>query len=159
MINESQNFLLTSDNLEPFTITSFKISGNITGNGQAKIYIDSGKGQRVLVYKNIEKKEKTGLSTITGASTESDIESNKDKRTDKQDKWLVIKPIKVLLEKEVFDEIGNDEYLMNGAFSWQCIESCFVRMEISRNIAYRLVFLVEEGTILKIDEVVFQTEY
>ena len=39
VINKSQNFLLSSDNLEPFIVSSLKISGNITGNGQVKVYI------------------------------------------------------------------------------------------------------------------------
>ena len=57
VIDESQNFLLSSDSVEPFVITSFKVSGNITGDGQVKVYIDTGRGQRVLVFENIQKKE------------------------------------------------------------------------------------------------------
>ena len=155
VINKSQNFLLTSDNLEPFTIESFKISGNISGNGQVKIYIDSGKGQRILVYKNIvKKKDKSGLSAITGQVV-GPTESN---NVNKNDKWLIIKPINILLEKEAFDDINADDYLESGAFNQQCSETCFIKMDMSRNIAYRLIFLVEKGVVLRINEIVYRTE-
>jgi|SRR3989338_164139 len=154
MINESQNFLLTADNEEHFTITSFKISGNITGNGRVKIYIDNGRGQRLLVYKNIAKNsaEQKSLPKITGAVTE------KIKKENANDEWLVIKPINTLLEKEIFDEVGSDESLVNGQFAEQCMDTCFMKMQISRNIAYRFIFLVEHGNTLKINEIVYRTE-
>lgn len=160
VINESQNFLLTSDNLEPFVITSFKISGNITGNGQVKIYIDTGRGQKILVYDNIVQKKdaQAGLSEITGSITDKSVKNVTGKNTGKDDKWLVIKPIKTLLEKEAFDEVSDEEILVKGDFNRQCIETCLIRMEISRKIAYRLIFLVENGTVLKINEIVYQTE-
>ena len=116
-------------------------------------FLDTGKGQRILVYENIAKKEvgEGGLSAITGKAV-GDIE-----RENENDKWLVIKPIKVFLEKEVFDEIAEDEYLIDGTFNSQCKETCSINMEISRDIAYRLVFLVEDGTVLRISEVVYYT--
>ena len=159
VINKSQNFLLTSDNSEPFIITSFKISGNITGDGQVKIYIDTGKGQKILVYDNIQKKDTpTGLHEITGSITDKSIKNATGKNISNDDKWLVIKPIKTLLEKEVFDEVGNDEILVKGYFNQQCIETCLMKMEISREIAYRLIFLVEDATVLKINKILYQTE-
>ena len=156
VINESSNFLLTSDNLEPFIITSFKISGNVIGNGQAEIYIDTGRGQNILVYKNIVKREDDQLELfeLTGQA----VENIEGENVNRHDKWLVIKPIKILLKKEDFDLIGNDEYLVNGNFMWQCRDTCLMNMEMYRKVAYRLVFLVEEGTTLKIDEILFQTE-
>ena len=167
VINESQNFLLTSDNTEPFLVASFKISGHIAGNGRVKIYIDSGRGQKLLVYNNIADKEddKGKLSSITGREDDQSelssitggaIETPESKSENKNDKWLIIKPIKPLLEKEIFDEIGANEHLANGDFKWQCRDTCFMSMEMSRNLAYRLVFLVEKGTILRIDEILFQ---
>lgn len=160
VINKSQNFLLTSDNSEPFIITSFKISGNITGDGQVKIYIDTGRGQKILVYDNIVQKKdaQAGLHGITGSITDKSIKNATGENTSKDDKWLVIKPIKTLLEKEAFDEVSNEEILVKGDFNRQCIETCLIRMEISRKIAYRLRFLVENGTVLKINEIVYQTE-
>ena len=157
VINESQNFLLTSDNTEPFFVASFKISGNIAGNGKVKIYIDSGRGQKLLVYKNTagEEEDKGKLFSITSI-TGGAIEASETESENKNDKWFIIKPIKPLLEKEVFDEIGANEQLVNGDFKWECRETCFMSMEMSRNLAYRLVFLVEKGTILKIEEILFQ---
>lgn len=164
VINKSQNFLLTSDNSEPFIITSFKISGNIIGDGQVKIYIDTGKGQKFLVYENIaqniaqKKDTQASLYGITGGITDKSIKNATGENISKDDKWLVIKPIKILLEKEAFDEVSNDESLVKGDFNWQCIETCLIRMEISRKIAYRLTFLVESGTVLKINKIAYQTE-
>jgi len=161
IINESKNFLLTSDNLEPFIITSFKLSGNIAGDGQVKIYIDTGKGQRLLVYDNIfiKKDERGGLSAITGQAIDDTAEEDAERRegTNKGDKWLIIKPIRILLEKEVFEEINDDKYLISEEFNDKCKETCLINMEMSRNVAYRLVFLVEKGTILKLNELIYQT--
>jgi len=155
MINESQNFLLTSNELDSFFITSFKISGNITGNGQVKVYIDTGTGQKVLVYENMAGKKEdknTGLISITGRV----IEIVEARGVDEGVKRLVFRPIETLLEKEVFDEVGRDLILVNGAFTEQCIDTCFMHMEISKNISYRIVFLVEKGTVLRINDIVFQ---
>ncbi|MBW2976653.1 hypothetical protein KY347_04365 [Candidatus Woesearchaeota archaeon] len=154
-LNESQNFILASNNITPFTVTSFRISGEIIGEGQVKIYIDTGKGQTLLVYENIGKKGeyKKGLVSITSMAAAD----KKSEGGNKENGLLVITPLKPLLTKEVFDEVGNFSVLVNGVFTDQCIETCFINMEISKEISYRLVFLIEKGTILKVNEIVYQT--
>ncbi|MBW2975230.1 hypothetical protein KY366_05925 [Candidatus Woesearchaeota archaeon] len=154
VINQSQNFILTSVNDDPFTITSLKFSGNILGNGQVKIYIDTGRGQKVLIYENIagKEEEEKGLLDVTGMATKA-IENEE---TSREDKYLIIRPLKSFLDKEIFDEITNGLALVNGAFIQQCIETCFINMKMSKNTEYRLVFFVEKGTIVEIDEILYQ---
>ena len=164
-MDHSQNFLLTSDNIEPYFITSLQLSGEILGNGQVKIYIDNGKGQRLLVYENIIRKGTSsgGFSGITASGGLSGISGNAVKEGDNSakennDKWLIVKPINVLLEKETFNKLDANDKLTSGTFSQKCMESCTISMEISRSVAYRLVFLVEKGAVLKINELSFQTK-
>ncbi len=106
VIDQSQNFFLTSDNIEPFIITSFKVSGEVIGEGRVKVLIDSGKGQRLTVYNNIMK-EKLAKSKLLEITTRA-VDDVKENVNEKNDKWLIIKPINVLLEKEVFDTVEDD---------------------------------------------------
>ena len=150
-MNESRNFMLTGDNVEPFTISSLKLSGYVEGEGQVKIYIDTGTGQRLLIYDNIEQsvQEGDGLALITSRAIE-EIENEENPY------WLVINPINILLEKEIFDVLEENEFLGKGDFVDACEETCVIGMKMSRDNAYRLVFLVEEGVILKINEIIYQ---
>ena len=151
VLTESGNFILSTDAIEPFVISSFRISGEIIGNGQVNIAIDTGRGQKIVVYKNLkDSSKKGGFTKITGRV----MRNIKQETSDSKAKWLVIKPIKPLLEREVFEDV-NDTEIKSGVFEDQCIQSCTMSMEMSRDVNYRLVFLVEKGTTLKVNKVTF----
>ncbi|MBW2989601.1 hypothetical protein KY358_04770 [Candidatus Woesearchaeota archaeon] len=152
-ISESQNFILTSNSAKPFTINSIRLSGEVIGKGQAKVYIDTGTGQNVLIFSNVaEKKEnEKGILGITGMAVEDDAIAGYD-----ESKILIIKPLDRLLEKGSFEEIEDYHYLKEGLFKDECAETCFISMDVSSETRYRLVALVEDGTKLKLDEISYQ---
>lgn len=156
VINESKNFQLTTYSEKPFLITSFKISGNVSGSGQVRIYIDTGKGQKLMVYNNVGKKKtyKNSFSKITANVIANSKEKNEDV---KESKVLELKPLSILFEREVFSIVNDDEILIPGVFDDECADTCLINMEIAKDISYRLVFLVEKGTILRVNEITFNS--
>ena len=157
-INQSQDFLVTSESQSRFTVTSLKISGNISGNGKVKVFLDNGKGEEVLIYENVEKsRESKGLVSVTARV----IEPNKKEQGQKESldsKALILKPLKNPLRKEEFTDTNDTNNIVNGPFFNQCIETCAMSMKLSKGISYRLVALVEENTTLTIKEIIYQIE-
>ena len=151
-IENSQSYILTTSSKEPFQITSLKLSGEIVGQGTVKAYIDNGQDQRILIYSNIIRKDTglrsiTGMDKITGNVIEADT-AQEDSQTD-----LVIEYL-----DNIQGELGalsDEESLFIGNFESQCIESCFIEILLKEDIAYQLLFYVEEGTVLKLNEIVY----
>lgn len=157
-INESQDFLLTSDSKSPFIVTSLRISGNISGNGVVKVYLDAGKGQTALIYENIQKKrENKGFTPVTGRPIESHDDQAESEK-DEKNITLVIKPLKNPLKKEELDYSANGSKTIKGDFVNKCLETCAIYMQLSKDTVYRLAVLVEEGTTLRIDSIVYQVK-
>ena len=77
-LSQSQNYIITSTNPEPFTLTSFKISGEMIGDGRVEIYIDNGQSQQLLVYRNVKQKQR-GMALITGMFIEGEKQTEKEK--------------------------------------------------------------------------------
>lgn len=150
-IANSQSYVLTTNSLQPFYITNLKLSGEVIGEGIAKAYITDAQGQKILIYSNIVKKGK-GLGDITGMDkiTGNVVGANSE---DKQEEDLVIEHLENI--KGEFEEITKDEILSAGNFENACIESCFIEMLLKKDTAYQLLFYVEEGTILKVNEIAY----
>lgn len=148
-IANSQSYILTTNSQEPFYITNLKLSGAITGDGIAKAYIAT-KNQKILIYSNVIKKGQgldaiTGMEKITGNVVGVDSAPEED--------YLVIEHLENI-EGEL-GEIAEDETLVKGNFENECVDSCFIEMLLNKDIAYQLLFYVEEGTILNINEIVY----
>ena len=149
-IANSQSYILTTRSQEPMYLTSLKLSGEVIGDGIAKAYI-SAKDQKILIYSNVIKKGKgldtvTGMSKITGNVVEVDAK-------DEAGEDLVIEHLEnIELESQ---KIAKDELLSKGNFEDACVDSCFIEMLLNKDIAYQLLFYVEEGTILNINEIVY----
>lgn len=156
-INESQDFLLTSDSKNPFIVTSLRVSGNISGDGIVRIYLDTGKGQTALIYENTEaKRENNGFVSITGRQIESYEQTEAGEMEEGENISLLIRPLKNPLKKE---EIGpNNATTVSGVFANKCIETCSMYMYLSKETTYRLVVLMEEGTKVRIENIVYQIE-
>ena len=58
VITESQSYVLTSDKINPFQLISFRLSGNVAGEGQVEITLESAAGQELLVYSNVKERSK-----------------------------------------------------------------------------------------------------
>lgn len=153
-LSQSQNYIITSTNPEPFILTSFKISGEVIGDGRVEVYIDNGQGQQLLVYRNVKSKQR-GMGLITGMFIAGEKQTEKEKA--KQGSYLVLNPGKTIQELEIM-ELSEKEETVSGIFSNECADSCFIKMELSDKIAYKLVFKIEPGTTLKLDNIVYIIE-
>ena len=154
MVGESQSIILTSTNTEPVTLTSFKLSGEIIGEGMAEVYLDNGQGQKLLVYRNAREKRKA-MSTITGLFIEGEKQIENKKAEEKS--YLVLNPGRMIEDAEL-SELAEDEEVVAGVFSNECTDTCFIKMELSDKTAYQLIFNLEPETELKLDSIVYTVE-
>ena len=83
------------------------------------------------------------MSKITGDVVGADIDSVEGDS-------LVIEHLENI-EGE-FGVIGKGEFTTKGNFEDKCVDSCFTEMLLEEGIAYQLLFYVEEGTIMKVNE-------
>ena len=150
-LTNSQSFIITSSNPKPFNLTSFKLSGTIEGNGEVGIYLDNNPGKQLLIYRNVKEKTK-GLSIITGFFTEGEKQAETEKA--KQGSYLVIAPGKQLQEIKM-PELSEKEEIVKGMFTNECDETCFIKMEMSNQLGYQLIFKIESGTTLKLNNIVY----
>lgn len=145
-IVNSQSYILTTNSAEPFHLTSLRLSGDVIGEGIAKAYI-STKDQNILIYSNVVKNAEgisavTGMKGITGNVVGVDSESEGDS--------LIIEHL-----ENIEGELGviqEGETIVKGNFENICVDSCFMDMLLHEGIAYQLLFYVEEGTVLNINE-------
>ena len=142
-IAKSQIFHITTSDAESFNIVSFKISGEIIGDGIAEVYLDNGQGQELLVFNNVKLKE-TGIGGLTGITA---------KVIGVEEQFEEVQPEKVLLIKpgEIIDNMlltkpTEEEEVFNGNFESECDETCFIEMELNAQLGYNLIFKLEDGT-------------
>ena len=149
-IAESQAYVVTSDYDNPIKLTSMRLSGEVIGDGKVEVILDNGIGQRLLVYTNavdkIETDQITGMSRVTG---------------------LAIKEAEQVKEKALLNLVfaGNLDaidatvpeggQLRTGKFANECKETCLMEMDLSKDINYKLEFLVSNGTQLKLDNMMY----
>lgn len=145
-IANSQSYILTTNSEEPFYLTALRISGEVIGEGIVNIYIDNNQGQRVLIYSNVMEKEQ-GLDTITGM----DKITGNVVGTNVEEDYLVIEHLENL--EVQLDSIPAEKRAVSGGFENECADSCFIDMALTKETAYQLIFYVEEGTVLKINEI------
>ena len=149
-IANSQSYILTTNQEKPFYLTTLKLSGEIIGNGTVKAYIRNSQGQKILVYSNIIKKG-SGLNAVTGMSriTGNVVGTN----TQTEGNYLLIEHLENIEGEK--SNIAKDETLASGLFENQCLDSCFIEMLLNKDNAYQLLFYVDDGTILKVKELVY----
>lgn len=147
-IANSQSYIMTTNSQEPFYLTSIKLSGEVVGEGIAKVYISSSQGQKILIYSNVVKKE-GGMNTVTGMGKITGNAVRDDSKTEGD--YLVIEHLENI--EGGLGAISKDESLISGSFKDECMDSCFIEMLLNKDMAYQLLLYVEEGTILKINEI------
>jgi hypothetical protein len=151
MISESQSYVLTSDKTNPFQLISFRLSGNVNGGGQVEITLESAAGQELLVYSNVKERSR-GLEPITGMVAGEQQEQGISENGD----WLVL--LKEGNIKENFDDVSGEEEILSGNFGNECVETCLLEMEMSKENLYRLNFELEPGTTLQIREIIYNIQ-
>ncbi len=157
-IDESQSFLLTTNSEEPIYITSFRVEGEVVGDGSVEILIDNNRGQQVLVYKNIAKKEQ-GLPAITGMAvsqpTQLPTSSGESAAADSSEQVLILlQPLGPIVFTSTLS-LSEEEEFVQGIFKNKCVDSCFIEMPVSASNSYEIVFNIKPGTKVKLTKLIY----
>jgi hypothetical protein len=149
-IANPQSYILTTENEVPFYLTSLKFSGEVIGEGIVEAYLDNNQGQKVLIYSNVQAKD-GGLNTVTGMDKVTGQVVGDDEPYEGD--TLVIEHLENL---GPFNQtLAPNEFTTTGTFENQCAHTCFTEILLQKDIAYQLLFYVEEGTILKLNEITY----
>ncbi|MAF37152.1 hypothetical protein CL622_08630 [archaeon] len=146
-LDQSQAYLLTTKQTEPFILNSFRVTGRVVGQGMASIYIRNSKGQRVLVYTNVDEiKPDASLAKFTGLAVDSG-----QRGTGKSEYGIVLESIGAV---DFYSESdGREQTFVAGEFQDACKDSCNIQLYLDFETGYEMVFNVEEGTRLEVDSV------
>ena len=153
-IEQSQLYLLSSNNPEPIYVSSFRLSGDVTGDGSVEVYIENN-GQKLLVYKNIREKEQ-GLPTVTGMAVAYAAEpgTSEGDSSLEEETLLLLSPKGTIEWKEELSLSATEEYV-TGPFNNKCMDTCFIEMPLSSGDTYNLIFMVQPGTKLNINKITY----
>jgi len=141
----SQYYTLVSTDGKNLNLDSFLLSGEVIGEGRAEILLDDGEHQ-LLVYENRVEKQTAPKYGITGLAVTDEASGGKEEGV-----WLVIAPSKTIDYE--FLPLGENEYLVHGAFSKRCIETCKIPKDFFNAASYNLIFRLEKGTAVKLDSI------
>jgi len=150
-VDQSQGFTLSIQSTKPFILTSFKIAGEVVGDGIAEAYIDNGRGQQFLVYRNVMP-IKRGMNLITGLVV-TGVKLT-EQATAEKGSYLLINPGNTIQDVQ-FQPLEEDEETVSGGFRNECVDTCFIKMEMSSDLVYKLIVKTEPGTSIKIDNVFY----
>lgn len=152
---QSYNLISAEENLP---LSRLALYGEVIGNGRVEILLDNGKGEQYLVYENIIEEVQGGKSLITGkaisgitgsASTDENV-VGQNIIEERKGAWLVIKPKKIM--KYEFSELNEDQNIVEGIFYKNCIETCSIEKGKFDSYNYELVFRIEKGTAVKLNQ-------
>ena len=148
-MDKSQSYLFSTNSPEPTYVSSLRVSGEIIGSGSVQIFIEDN-GQRFLIYKNQKEKEQ-GLPSVTGMAVASgripeDIEESTEK-------LLLLEPLDTLRWEEL--SLSEQQEFAAGAFDNKCADTCFIDMSVSSEESYKLIFMIEPGTRLKLNKIIY----
>lgn len=156
-IANSQNYILTTNTEYAYKLTSLRLSGEVIGDGVAEVYIDNGQKQKILVYSNkMGESPGLGVEAITGKKTGRQRITALAVDEGREEINLILDYVKNLPTPQF--EIAENEELKEGPFQYKCGETCFMDMYMQKDVSYNLLFYVDEGTILRLDEVTYTVE-
>lgn len=143
-ISKDTAFTLFSN--EQIQVTSLKLSGEVIGDGAVHVYLSNTQGQNLLVYSNLMKNE-FGKNIITGMAVAG--------KTDAQEKHsLVIQEIQQFNEDVALPD-NEGKIAESGRFDGACVETCSIIMDLSGRKVYKLIIVLEENAVLRIDNIVY----
>ena len=154
----STSFVMFSEKNMLFNLTSFRMSGEVTGEGRAEIVLDNGLGQELLIYSNI--KQRQG-NLITGMSVSDEGDplpaDAKISPVAPPQAWLKISAGEELGEMPK-RELGDDKETVSGRFQHECRDTCYMNMKMKQGLYYTLKVRVDPGTEVKINELKYVLE-
>jgi len=142
-VDKSQALDVKSSDGELLYISSLSLSGDVTGNGDAAIYLSNKDGEKVLVYTNIGQ-AKSRSNSITGAAIGTQT------ATQALDKDSLI-----LDYGKELSWPGDMGAGSPGAFVNTCINSCYLDPNKFTSKEFELQVFVEPGTKVKITEIFY----
>jgi len=145
-IDQSQEYYLSAE--EEFTLTSLRLSGVVEGLGLVQIVLEDAGGETFLIYQNVKKKQKGNL--ITGYAVSGDVEKNEAVE-------FTITPGEHLSAKPTA-QLSENQELVSGAFYQECVETCFLSSSTSAENQHTIIFYLEEGTQLKLNQLIYTIE-
>ena len=137
VVDKSQSFVLQLSNNAPFALSSFSISGAVNGPGRVNVYLDTGTGARRLVYTNTK-----GEVSAHDATTEFVENSGSDAS-------LVVTKYRDLGETTS----SKEGETIAGSFRRVCSETCSLDPTVFASSRYELLFFVDEGTTVHVNEI------
>lgn len=132
-VGQSQRFTLMAPN-GTLKLSSFSVSGTVTGSGLAKVYLSDG-NNNWLVFTNAKRKT-SPMKHITGLATSE----------------LLLQPGEKLEEATT---IPAGLIAEEGNFENECIETCILDEKLSPIEKIYLDAIVQPGTNLHISEITF----
>ncbi len=157
---EPTSFVLFSDKSDIFDLTSFRISGEVIGEGRAEIVIDNGLGQELLIYSNVKQKQGnmiTGLA-VSGDETTPLPEGAQITDVPTEEAWLRVTPSEYPIKEKPYQELGDNRRADSGQFQHTCVDTCYMNMKMQRGLYYTLKVRVDPGTEVVINELKYMLE-
>ncbi len=145
VLTESQAINLKSAVSEPVYISSFSISGDITGSGGVAIYLVNG-DKRSLVYTNVGQSKRPSL--ITGVAT--GVAAAHAVEIEQANMSLLIDEGRKLSWP---GSLGENP--ASGSFTAVCMDSCYLDVADFTANNFELQVFVEPGTTFKLQEVLY----
>ena len=149
-VDGSQSYTLATED-GTLNLRSFMIDGEVLGKGRAEILLDNGKGRQYLVYENVKKTPDYSKPSITGISAGITGNAVDESITEQKGLWLAIQK-KQLVNYE-FSPLKEGEEATEGAFYSVCAETCNMPRDIFNSYSYELIFRLEKGTAVKLNEI------
>jgi len=149
VMEKSQSYILTTNSEESFYLTSFRLSGETSGN-RVEIWLEVD-GQRQLVFTNLrEKREQSNLITgmLTGVPEET---------VPLEDASLILDETDETVEGFA-TPIPEDMEVVGGAFNNECTDTCFIGIPMSPNAPIKLIFKLDSSAKLTVDELTYTIE-
>ncbi len=138
IIDTSQSYVISKENSTPFKLNSFRISGKVIGEGNAKIYLDNGAGIKKLIYSN--SKGSIAASSQINEFTKNNIGNAQ---------------LKVLQYRQLEPEFEQSKDFVLGNFRNVCVETCSLDSLQFNSARYELSVYIEPGVTIQINEILY----
>ena len=137
---------------DPIFISSFRFSGEVIGDGSVEIYIQD-KMEKYLIYKNIRRKE-NGMASVTGMVVSGGDVYVPISGEETKEKLMILESLGEI-EWDGGISLSSEQEFVTGVFDNKCSDTCFVEMPLSAQRKYRLIFMIEPGTKVKINKIIY----
>jgi len=139
VIDKSQSFVISLSNNNVFSLRSLRLSGEVIGSGEVKVYIDNGFGVQRLIYANVKDESRIIDGAVSFVSENSDDDS------------LVFEKYRDI----DYADFSENTKTIAGNFRRVCIETCDLNPSEFNNKQYEVLFYVSPGTKINLKEILY----